>query len=458
LIAASSDLALVIGERGDILDVSFNSEELADDLDVRSPWLNRPWIDTVSADSRAKVEMLLREATSTAAPRTRHVNHPSRHGGSVPILYSAVPVGAKGRLVAFGRDLRAVSELQQRLVDAQQSMEQDYSRLRDVEMRYRLLFQTSSEAVLILDAANARVIETNPAAQRLFGDSGLRALKTGMAHAFDAASEEVVQALLNTAGAMGRAEPVRACIKGTSAEFIVSALVFREGAAARFLVRVTPPAAGAAVANETTYATAQLAELVKRSPDGFVVVDSDGVIVAANAAFLTIAQVTHEEQARNENLDRWFGRQGVDLAVLIANLRQRGAVRLFATIVRGESGSVTPVEVSAVALMNNGHACFGLAVRDIGRRLAAVSETPAVRSEEHLAELIGRVSLKEMVRQSTDVIERLCIETALKLTGDNRASAAEMLGVSRQSFYVKLRRYGLGELAPNDGDIGGTNR
>ena len=47
--------------------------------------------------------------------------------------------------------------------------------------------------------------------------------------------------------------------------------------------------------------------------------------------------------------------------------------------------------------------------------------------------------------ESSDVIERLCIEAALQLTGGNRASAAEMLGLSRQSLYVKLRRYGLME-------------
>ena len=35
------------------------------------------------------------------------------------------------------------------------------------------------------------------------------------------------------------------------------------------------------------------------------------------------------------------------------------------------------------------------------------------------------------------------IEAALALTRDNRASAAEMLGLSRQSLYVKLRRYGI---------------
>jgi DNA-binding NtrC family response regulator len=68
------------------------------------------------------------------------------------------------------------------------------------------------------------------------------------------------------------------------------------------------------------------------------------------------------------------------------------------------------------------------------------------RSVEQFTELVGRVSLKNLVRETTDMIERLCIEAALELTRDNRASAAEMLGLSRQSLYSKLRRYGLGDL------------
>jgi DNA-binding NtrC family response regulator len=90
---------------------------------------------------------------------------------------------------------------------------------------------------------------------------------------------------------------------------------------------------------------------------------------------------------------------------------------------------------------------FGFTIRDVGRRLRtdlrAGRELP--RSVEQLTELVGRVPLRELVREATDVIERLCIEAALELTGDNRASAAEMLGLSRQSLYVKLRRYGLVE-------------
>jgi DNA-binding NtrC family response regulator len=62
------------------------------------------------------------------------------------------------------------------------------------------------------------------------------------------------------------------------------------------------------------------------------------------------------------------------------------------------------------------------------------------------------VSLREIVRDTTDLIEQLCIEAALELTHDNRASAAEMLGLSRQSLYVKLRRFNLGDLAPVQGE------
>jgi transcriptional regulator PpsR len=126
-------------------------------------------------------------------------------------------------------------------------------------------------------------------------------------------------------------------------------------------------------------------------------------------------------------------------------------VRLFGTTMRGEYGAGAEVEINAVAVDNGERACYGFSIRNVGQRLAADARGghPLPRSVEQLTELVGRVSLKELVREATDVIERLAIEAALELTGDNRASAAEMLGLSRQSLYVKLRRYGLGDLEPD---------
>jgi DNA-binding NtrC family response regulator len=59
-----------------------------------------------------------------------------------------------------------------------------------------------------------------------------------------------------------------------------------------------------------------------------------------------------------------------------------------------------------------------------------------------------------MVRESTDIFERLAIEAALRLTNDNRASAAQILGLSRQGLYMKLRRYGIGDLGNSGGEDG----
>jgi transcriptional regulator PpsR len=178
-----------------------------------------------------------------------------------------------------------------------------------------------------------------------------------------------------------------------------------------------------------------------------VVTDREVRVVSANSAFAEMAQLTNPEQANGKALERWLGRPGIDLNVLVAKLRQNETVRMFATVLRGEHGAVTDVEVSAVPLQVEAVVSFGFAIRDVGRRLSpsARSDRELPRSADQLTELIGRVPLKDLVRETSDVIERLCIEAALNLTGNNRASAAELLGLSRQSLYVKLRRFGLAD-------------
>jgi transcriptional regulator PpsR len=416
----------------------------------------------VTEESRPKVEALIRDAAARAAPRWRHINQVATFGGaSVPILFSAVRLGKADRAVAFGRDLRAVSALQQRLMEAQRSVERDYARLRQAETRYRLLFQMSPEPVLVLDAATGKVAEVNPAAARLFGKAARRAIGRPFAEAFEAGSQAAVQSLLAGVRAAGRADDVRAQLATNGqAEVVVSASLFRQDEVVSVLVRLSPVAAAAAAAEAADpialpKTKSKLLKLVEGVPDGFVVTGQDGRVLSANAAFLEMAQLAVEEQAIGESLERWFGAAGVEVEVLMGSLRQRGSIRLFAATLRGEYGAATEVEISAVTVMNGGQPCFGFAIRDVGMRLAAPPGNSKggrepLRSVEQLTELIGRVPMKDLVREATDVIERLCIEAALDLTSDNRASAAEMLGLSRQSLYVKLRRYGLGDSGAED--------
>jgi transcriptional regulator PpsR len=469
LVEATSDIALVLDDEGTIVDLMVQDPDLP--AASASKWLGRPWVQTVTPESQQKVEALLRDASAeTGGARWRQVNHTTTEGDDLPLLYATVRLaqgrpGAharKGCIIAFGRNMRATVALQKRLIDAQQAMERDYWRFREAETRYRHLFQTSGEAVMIVDGVTQKVLEANPAAVALCGNLRAKLIGAPLPSLFDARAAEAVQALLAAARSIGSREPVRALCADHQTEVSVSASVFRQDDNAFVLVRLTPvenapasPAGKAAHGGSSSgigSAESTLRAFVQNATDALVFTDPQGRILSANRAFVSLAQVSAEDQVRGQMLDRWVGRTGVELGVLIANLRQRGSVGLFVTAVRGEYGAGTEVEIAATALPPVEDPVLAFAIRNIERRLRAqpASNAPIARSADDLAELVGNVPLKEIVSETTDLIEQLCIETALEMTGDNRASAALLLGLSRQSLYVKLRRFGLAEQAADE--------
>jgi transcriptional regulator PpsR len=454
VIATAADVALVLNAQGIIQDLAFPRAELAAEFTDAADWIGRPWADMLIEDSRPKVRALLDEATGTTTSRWRQLNHRSASGAEFPILYSLVKIGANNRFVAVGRDLRTLATLQQRLVEAQMSMERDYSRLRHVETRYRILFQTSAEPVLVVDAATDKIVEANPAATRIFGDTVGRTIGNGFPANITDEGMQSLRALSTSVRAGLGVEDLRIRLTDTNQEFVVSTSLFRQAASAFYLVRFTPSHIQSAMPQPSA-ANARLFKFARNAPDGFVVTDVEGRVLNVNTAFLQMAQLITEDQPRGEELDRWLGRSDVDMRVVIANLRQHGSVHLFSTVLRGELGAMIDVEVSGIAQLDGDETSFGFAIRNIGRRLvstAGADQRTLGRSPEHLKDLIGRVPLKDIVRDTTDVIERLSIEAALELTGDNRAAAAEMLGLSRQSLYVKLRRFGLADSAGESDD------
>jgi transcriptional regulator PpsR len=447
LLTVANDLSLIVDEHGYVRDLSSSIDDQPGD--TLGAWIGHALVDIVAIESRPKIESMLRDVVSTgvAGPRWRQINALVDGAASLPLSVAAVPLGG-GRSLVCGRDLRAIAALQQRLVEAQQAMERDYWKFRHAETRYRHLFQVASEAVLVVDATTQRVLEANPAAARLVGDGGPQGL-VGQAFplGMDTRSAEHINSLLAGVRATGRAESARAELLDARGEVTVSVSMYRQDRSAHFVVRLSPARAETS-ADAAPSTSAMLLKLVQTAPDCLVVTDIDGRVVSANVAFIELAQLTTEEQVRGETLDRWLGRTGVDLSVLISNLRQRGAVRLFATTLRGEYGAVTDVEISATMVPHGDRPFLGFTIRDVGRRLTgeARNKRELPRSVGQLTELVGKVPLKDIVGETTDLIEQLCIEAALELTHDNRASAAEMLGLSRQSLYVKLRRYGVGDL------------
>jgi transcriptional regulator PpsR len=144
-----------------------------------------------------------------------------------------------------------------------------------------------------------------------------------------------------------------------------------------------------------------------------------------------------------------LGRPGVDMNIMLSNLREHGSLRDFATLIHGDYGPPQEALVTAVSLVDGTQPCMAFTIRPITAPVAMTTSAPALpRSLEQLRNLVGRMPLKDLVRESVDLIERMCIEVALDLSGNNRATAAQLLGLSRQGLYSKLRRYGLAEILP----------
>ncbi len=439
LLAAASDLSLVVTGDG-VIEAAFAAEE---DLRRESEaWVGKRWVETVTVESRPKVEQLLSEALAAGTPQRREINQLSSRSGECAVRF-AVFRGEAGKLYALGQDLRAVARVQQRLVDAQRAMERDYLRLRSAETRYRLLFQLSTEAVLILDATNNRVIDLNPAAAALLESTAGRVVGRPFVDLFDAPERELVQGILLGARAAGRLESVRAHLASGRRAVLVAGVAYRQDEATQALVRLTPLDASAATATD---APPMAAEAFAALPDGLVVTDEDRIIRSVNRAFLEMTELTRAEQILGEALDARLGRSGVEASVLFGNLREHGTLRDFATTLRGDLGALEDVEITAAAVAGDEPGFVFLVRRGGPRGGSSISASELPRTADELTDLIGRLPLKDIVRETADVIERLCIEEALRLTGDNRAAAAQMLGLSRQSLYDKLRRYGIGDL------------
>lgn len=471
LIEVAADIALFLDERGTVLDVRAHDRDLQ--KAAYRDWRGRAWVETVTVESRDKVAELLADALADRRSPPRQLNHLSK-GTSAPapdwpVLYTAVRLAGGGRsrggerIVALGRDLRDTVALQRRLVDAQQTMERDYWRFREAETRYRNLFQASAEAVLIVDGQTLRVTEANPAALSLLAgpsppSKAAKIIGAPLASLFSPAAAEALAAATAAARSVGQHERVVALLVSSKRPVGVTMSSFRQEQAAFLLVRLTPqaqdnpPARARGAAGQAArlngaemLAGGGLASaFVRGASDAMAFTDSSGRIVAVNRAFARLAQLSSEDQARGEPLDRWLGRTGVELSVLLTNLREGGNAGLFATELRGALGLVTEVEIAASRLEPADAAVFAFALRDVGRRLAPREQalpTKVPASVQQLTELVGRVPLKQIVAETSELIERLSIETALSMTKDNRAMAAQLLGLSRQSLYVKLRRF-----------------
>ena len=163
---ARPDVTLTLDDEGVILH-AIPAEALAEErLEV---WSGRRFAETVDSDvdqsTLHSIQNLLENGESTCF----RIKQRFPSGREVPMDYTAISLGENAGFVAVGRNTQLVSDLELRLQLAQQAREQDYWRIREFETRYRMLFDATNEAVVLVAVSDLRIIEANLAAERSFG-------------------------------------------------------------------------------------------------------------------------------------------------------------------------------------------------------------------------------------------------------------------------------------------------
>jgi transcriptional regulator PpsR len=441
-IISEPDITLVLDENG-VIEKATLSQSIADEK-IES-WVGRSWSDIVGGAGGEKVKRIIEDACRTGVSAFRQITQPFPSGLELPFEYTAVRLENKRSLVAIGKNLKAVAELQTRLIAAQQLMERDYWRLREVEGRYRLLFDASTEPVVLVSADTVQIVEANPAAVRVLD---LPTARRGRVVEMDflalvpARERPALSAMLARVRQMGRAPGVLAHVGERGEAWVLRASLTGADSASEFVVQFAPAGAKARVRVEEVQAPFEL--FFERAPDAMAVVDSAGLVLRANRSFLDLIGATSRGEAIGEPLSRWLSQPGADAAALLANVARHRFVRLMPTVMSSKAGLERLVEISATADSDANARFVFVAVRDVERRLSGEGR-PADLAEtlRRAAGNVGITPLRQAVQETIDVVENHYVRAALEASKGNRTAAAEMLGLSRQSLYAKLDRYAI---------------
>ncbi len=442
IIAEVADLGIVISDAGKVLSVLVSPTNEA--FHKLEHWEGKDIRGALTIESVSKFDGRLATFLDGAKTvRPVELNHTDDLGQwEFPVRYSFHRIGPDGAILLLGRDLRPIAEMQQQLVKAQLALERDYEAQREYDTRFRVLMDSASEAVVFVSVQTGEVSEANAAAATLLGRPREKLIGAAFSGCFEQRKRgDLIDNL--TSHAIAEGDPQETLeLRGKATGVIITPTLFRTAGDRVLLCRIKPADESSPNVNDLSR---NLHDLYADGPEAIVFAKDTGQVLSVNDAFLSLIDTAHDVRIRERNLSDYLLRGSVDLKVMMENANRSGKMRIYTTKVAGDYGNPRPVEVSVTRLKAGSESVFAFVFRDAihaepSRNTANPTSDESMRS---IVELVGSATLKDIVAETTNVVEKMCIETAVELTMNNRVAAAEMLGLSRQSLYVKLRKFDL---------------
>jgi transcriptional regulator PpsR len=446
---ASADISFVLDDSGSIQHIYSDHENLT--KHIPNDLIGKKWLEVVESDSRKKVQYLLDDANPDNISKFRQINLSSNEKNmALPIMCASIKTLSNQKIVVIGRDLTPTAQLQQNLVAAQKEISQNHLKISQLEERFRSIFEIGIESIIILKADDGYpIVEMNGNAIKQLlvakyscvGKSFLSLLPADELHKANIFFQEV----LETSGS----RVLDTAIVGNKA-LRISATSFTNGGKPYLLLNLKSLDEGKPVI--LLESDSLTVKAIEDNAYGFIVCTPEGLILKANKAFTKLSNTKGEEELIGTSIQQYLGSETADFERMMQSLKGKASSQACVSSVSNNRGGIKLVDISAVSVTQP-RACIGMIFRQIDSRENKDKriDKKLVRSSEELSMLVGKVPLKEILAETTDLIEQLCIKAALNLTNDNRVSASEILGLSRQSLYIKLRKYGLVDYDDKDG-------
>lgn len=437
LISAATDITLVINADHIVEAVVVNPQSGLTSL--ASGWEGLAIDSLFAPESWTKLKHRLDGADATLA---LELNHAGPVPYEFPVRYVLRPWTGTGMMLMLGRDLRPLAEVQQQLVQAHRAIGRDHEAQRELETRYRVLLEENSFPLLIISETTGRIVDLNSSAARLLGAARNDLLNSPIAQEFDGRRRgELLETLVRNGTSEG-AGYLDLNVRRTGQRVKISAKMFRAARDRLLLCRV---GLSESAQSQESDRSLMMQNLFEKGTDAIIFLDGNGVIKAANEAFLNLTDSHSQSVVIDRAFSDFLSRGAVDLKVLLDNVKRVGHLRQYRTRLNTDYMGEVAVELSGTLFQDKGKQVVAIVARDSVVTDRVVWPVTGTENEglRNVMRLVGYSTLKEIVDETTEIIEKMCIEAALEMSGNNRAAAAELLSLSRQSLYVKLRKFGI---------------
>ncbi|MEM9715756.1 MAG: transcriptional regulator PpsR [Pseudomonadota bacterium] len=437
----ATDMTISLGRIGDIKAVVVNDQStISRRLDH---WVGQHVHTVLTTESRVKIDRAVEAASKITQTGLldlppMELNHIDSTGWSRPMRYSFVKVAGDETLLLLGHDLQAVADAQQILVRTQTALENEAREQRDRNALFTLLKTHTQDPVVFLNGESGRVTDiTEPAGVLLETASGDVIGKPLERFVSQSDWDTFDRNILRGDGSHGYASVTLQSGK----RITIEAAHFRTAKETVILCKLTDD-------DQANVSGDVWTSFLRSGSDAMIVTDDRGAIKFTNSAYLSLVEEGSAADVAGAGVSEYLGRGQVDFQVMMDAIADNGPLAHYQTEVKTRFGARVPVSIAISPLRGSDPVQYGLSIRELSGE--AFKGQRSIQDADSVAELVGKVSLKDIVSQTTDVIEKICIETAIQMTKNNRFAAAEMLNLSRQSLYVKLRKYGLIERSDED--------